>query len=202
MKISTAEFVKSCSAPSQTPNSDGRPEYAFIGRSNVGKSTLINMLTGRKGLAKTSQKPGKTQLLNYFNINDSFYIVDLPGYGYAKTPKNIREGFRKLIEGYILGSEDLTNLFILIDCRHEPQSIDIAFIEQMGEHGIPFSIVFTKSDKLSETKLRQNIENYKNELLKSWEDLPPIFITSGEKLRGADELLEYIEEINQSIKQG
>lgn len=202
MKILTAEFVKSCSAPSQTPNSDGRPEYAFIGRSNVGKSTLINMLTGRKGLAKTSQKPGKTQLLNYFNINDSFYIVDLPGYGYAKTPKNIREGFRKLIEGYILGSEDLTNLFILIDCRHEPQSIDIAFIEQMGEHGIPFAIVFTKSDKLSETKLRQNIENYKNELLKSWEDLPPIFITSGEKLRGADELLEYIEEINQSIKQG
>lgn len=202
MKISTAEFVKSCSAPSQTPNSDGRPEYAFIGRSNVGKSTLINMLTGRKGLAKTSQKPGKTQLLNYFNINDSFYIVDLPGYGYAKTPKNIREGFRKLIKAYILGSENLTNLFILIDCRHEPQSIDIAFIEQMGEHGIPFSIVFTKSDKLSETKLRQNIENYKNELLKNWEELPPIFITSGEKLRGADELLEYIEEINQSIKQG
>ncbi|MDO4790211.1 MAG: ribosome biogenesis GTP-binding protein YihA/YsxC [Porphyromonas sp.] len=201
MKILTAEFVKSCSAPSQTPNSDGRPEYAFIGRSNVGKSTLINMLTGKKGLAKTSQKPGKTQLLNYFNINDSFYIVDLPGYGYAKTPKNIREGFRKLIEGYILGSEDLTNLFILIDCRHEPQKIDLAFIEQMGEHGIPFSLVFTKSDKLSESRLQQNIEEYKNELLKSWEDLPPIFITSGEKQRGADELLEYIEEINLSIKQ-
>lgn len=194
MEITKAIFVSSSSKTEECPT-DGRMEIAFIGRSNVGKSSLINMLTHSKGLAKTSSTPGKTQLINHFLINDSFYIVDLPGYGYAKVPKGMRNSFKSMIYGYILSREELVNLFILVDIRHDPMKIDVDFINEMGEAGVPFSIVFTKADKLSKSALSQHVEAYQNELLESWEELPPMFVTSSEKGTGRDELLQYIESI-------
>ncbi len=199
MEIKKAEFVISNTDVKLCPT-NGLPEYAFIGRSNVGKSSLINMLTNRKGLAKTSQKPGKTLLINHFVINDEWYLVDLPGYGYATAGKSTRDKLKKIIEGYILFREQLTCLFVLLDCRHEPQTIDLEFMEWLGLSGIPFSIVFTKSDKLSKSKLNENMNTYRQKLAESWEELPPVFITSSEKAEGRDELLEYIDEINRSLK--
>lgn len=179
--------------------SDGKPEYAFIGRSNVGKSSLINMITGRKGLAMTSQKPGKTQLINHFEINDEWYLVDLPGYGYAQRGKEGRERIRGIIEDYILERAELTCLFVLLDCRHEPQKIDLEFMEWLGENGIPFVIVFTKIDKLSKGRLKDNVDKYTAALLESWEELPPVFYTSSEHKTGKDEILDYIEEVNRGL---
>ncbi|HOS46428.1 MAG: YihA family ribosome biogenesis GTP-binding protein [Bacteroidales bacterium] len=194
MEIKTAEFVISNSDVRKCPQT-GLPEYAFIGRSNVGKSSLINMLTNKKGLAMTSSKPGKTLLINHFIINDEWYLVDLPGYGYASRGKSIRNQLRQLIENYILYREALTNLFVLVDCRHEPQKIDVDFMYWLGVNGVPFSIVFTKADKLSTHRLNENINLYKEKLLESWEELPPVFITSSEKGVGREELLGYIEKI-------
>ena len=193
MIIKSAEFVISNTDVKKCPAST-LPEYAFIGRSNVGKSSLINMLTQRKGLAMTSQKPGKTQLINHFLINNEWHLVDLPGYGFARVGQSNRERLKSIIEDYILEREQLTNLFILLDCRHEPQKIDLEFIEWAGENGVPFALVFTKADKLSKGKLASNIEAYKQTLLESWEELPPIFITSSEAKEGRDELLNYIED--------
>lgn len=198
MIIKSAEFVISNTDVKKCPASS-LPEYAFIGRSNVGKSSLINMLTQRKGLAMTSQKPGKTQLINHFLINNEWHLVDLPGYGFARVGQSNRERLKSIIEDYILEREQLTNLFILLDCRHEPQKIDLEFIEWAGENGVPFALVFTKADKLSKGKLASNIEAYKQILLESWEELPPIFITSSEAKEGRDELLNYIEDINKTI---
>ena len=178
----------------------GLPEYAFIGRSNVGKSSLINMLTGRSGLAKTSQTPGKTMLINHFIINKSWYIVDLPGYGYAQRGKKAQEQLREIIESYILGRVEMTNLFLLIDSRHAPQKIDLEFMDWLGENEVPFSIVFTKLDKLGVNAGKLKIEEYKKVLLEHWEELPPLFATSSEDGRGREELLDYIEQINTSLK--
>ena len=176
------------------------PEYAFIGRSNVGKSSLINMLTRRKGLAKTSQMPGKTLLINHFSINDGeWYIVDLPGYGYASRGKNQREEINKIIRNYIMRREQMTCLFVLLDCRHEAQKIDLEFINWLGEEGVPFAIVFTKADKLGPNAAAAKVEAYKKVLLENWEELPPIFLTSSEKGTGRDELLDYIDAINQDV---
>ena len=198
MIIKTAEYVISNSDVRQCP--DGNlPEYAFIGRSNVGKSSLINMLTGRKGLAKTSSMPGKTLLINHFLINGSWYIVDLPGYGYAKRGKDMRDKLRRMIEGYVGQREQMTNLFVLVDIRHKPQAIDLEFINFLGENGIPFSIVFTKADKLGPIAGKKMVAAYKEELSKLWEELPPIFITSSSDFRGREELLDYIESINKSL---
>ena len=180
---------------------DGKPEYAFIGRSNVGKSSLINMITNRKGLAMTSSKPGKTQLINHFVINDDWYLVDLPGYGYAQRGKEGRKSIRKIIEDYILERQELTSLFLLLDSRHEPQKIDLEFMEWLGENGIPFSIVFTKIDKQGKQRLQENTDKYKAKLLETWEELPPIFLTSSEHKIGKDEILDYIDGINQTLKQ-
>ena len=198
MEIKSATFVMSNTDVRKCPPGN-RPEYAFIGRSNVGKSSLINMLTRQKGLALTSQKPGKTVLINHFFINEDWYLVDLPGYGYAQRGKEGRENIRRIIESYILGREQLTNLFVLIDCRHEPQKIDLAFMEWLGENGVPFSIVFTKIDKISKGRLAANVEVYQKRLLETWEELPPILYSSSEKKEGRDEILGYIEEINQSL---
>lgn len=198
MIIKSAEFMLSNTDYKLCPQ-EVKPEYAFIGRSNVGKSSLINMLTNRKGLAMTSSKPGKTMLINHFLINGDWYLVDLPGYGYARRSKENREQLQKLIEDYILEREMLTSLFVLVDSRHEPQKIDLEFMEWLGENGIPFSIVFTKGDKQGPMRLQQNVEEYKTKLLESWEELPPIFVTSSEKNLGRDELLNYIEEINKNI---
>lgn len=199
MIIKTAEFIKSSTNNSQCPK-DGKPEYAFIGRSNVGKSSLINMLTGYSSLAKTSQKPGKTQLINHFLINQEWYIVDLPGYGYASRGKKMREEFAEMILQYAEHRMELTCLFILIDCRHAPQKNDIDFINKMGELGVPFSLVFTKGDKLSKLALETSVERYKEHLSTFWEELPTIFITSSTKKEGREELLNYIEQINSSIQ--
>lgn len=175
----------------------GKPEYAFIGRSNVGKSSLINMLTRKKGLAKTSQTPGKTLLINHFSINDGkWYIVDLPGYGYAVRGRKQREEIRKIIEGYILGREEMTCLFVLIDVRHKPQKIDMEFLNWLGENGVPFAIIFTKADKLSKTAAEASVKVFRDELKKSWEELPKMIITSSEKGTGRAELLDYIDSIN------
>lgn len=198
MIIKDAKFVISNSDFRKCPD-DGKPEYAFIGRSNVGKSSLINMLTNRKGLAMTSSKPGKTQLINHFVVNDEWYLVDLPGYGYAQRGKEGRQQISKIIESYILGRKELTNLFLLLDCRHEPQKIDMEFMEWLGENAVPFSIIFTKTDKLSKSKLSLNTESYVNKLLETWEELPPIFYTSSEKKEGGEEILNYIEQINKSL---
>lgn len=197
MQIKTAEFVISNTDVSKCP-AGNMPEYAFIGRSNVGKSSLINMLTGVKGLAMTSQKPGKTQLINHFLVNRDWHLVDLPGYGYAQLGKENRERLKNIIESYILNRAQLYNLFVLVDSRHEPQKIDLEFMEWLGENAIPFSIVFTKVDKLSKSRMQENIEKYKNQLLEVWEELPPIFITSSEKKIGRDELLDYIDSINKA----
>ena len=198
MIIKSAEFVISNTDYKSCPQ-DGRPEYAFIGRSNVGKSSLINMLTNRKGLALTSSTPGKTMLINHFLINDEWYLVDLPGYGYARRGKEGREQLRILIEDYILERTAMTALFVLVDSRHSPQTIDLEFMEWLGENGIPFSIVFTKGDKQSASKLALNVSSYKEEMLKSWEELPPIFITSSETAKGREEVLGYIEEVTKTI---
>lgn len=198
MIIKDAKFVISNTDYSKGP-ADGKPEYAFIGRSNVGKSSLINMLTNRKGLAMTSSKPGKTQLINHFIINDEWYLVDLPGYGYAQRGKEGRESIRVIIEDYILERKELTSLFLLLDSRHEPQKIDLEFMEWLGENGIPFSIIFTKIDKQGKQRLQENIDKYKSKLLESWEELPPIFLTSSEHRLGRDEILDYIDEINKTL---
>ena len=200
MIIKSAEFEISNSTVSKCP-ATSRPEYAFIGRSNVGKSSLINMLTGRNGLAKTSSTPGKTMLINHFFINGEWYIVDLPGYGYARRGKESRDELRRMIEGYVLGRQQMTNLFILVDSRHEPQKIDLEFMEWCGENEVPFSIVFTKMDKLGKVAGGRNVAAYKQRLLETWEELPPIFETSSEDGRGREELLDYIEQINRSLSQ-
>lgn len=196
MEIRNAKYEISNSDVAKCPV-HVKPEYAFIGRSNVGKSSLINMLTRKKGLAKTSQTPGKTLLINHFSINDGkWYIVDLPGYGFASRGQKQREEIRKIIESYILRREEMTCLFVLIDIRHKPQKIDMDFIEWLGENGIPFAIVFTKADKLSKTAARASVERFKSELEIHWEILPKMFITSSEKGEGRDTLLDYIDEIN------
>lgn len=196
--IRYANFVVSSPDVGQCPKSE-LPEYAFIGRSNVGKSSLINALCHNPKLAKTSQKPGKTLLINHFLIDNAWHLVDLPGYGFAQAGKTQREKLRRMIERYCLLREELTNLFVLIDCRHEPQKIDLEFMNWLGEQGVPFSIVFTKADKLGKDRLAANIEAYKQTLLETWEEIPPIFVTSSEKNTGTEELLDYIEKINASI---
>ena len=199
MEIKKAEFTLSAQMVSMCPK-DNKPEYAFIGRSNVGKSSLINMLTNRKGLAKTSATPGKTLLINHFIINDDWYLVDLPGYGFAKRSKKELQKLEQMISGYILQREQLVNVFLLVDVRLEAQKIDLEFIQWLGDSSVPFAIVFTKADKLSATKVNQNVEAYKKVLSETWEELPPIFVTSSDKKQGRDEVLDYIEEINQSLK--
>ncbi len=198
MQIKSAEFLVSSARIDQCPKSN-LPEYAFIGRSNVGKSSLINMLTGKGKLAKTSATPGKTVLINHFIINGEWYLVDLPGYGYAKRSKKDTEKLEHMITTYILDREQMTNLFLLIDVRHEPQQIDMEFMEWLGENGVPFSIVFTKADKLSKAKIQGNVAHYLTELRKQWEELPPYFVTSSETKMGRDEILNYIEEINKTL---
>lgn len=198
MDITHAEFVISNTDVRKCP-AGNFPEYAFIGRSNVGKSSLINMLTGRKGLAMTSATPGKTMLINHFLINKSWYIVDLPGYGYAKRGQKGQEQIKNIIESYILHREQMTNLFLLIDSRLEPQAIDLEFIEWLGENGIPFAIIFTKADKLKSGKLNANITSYLRRLQEQWEELPPYFTTSSENRMGRKEVLDYIESINKSL---
>lgn len=198
MEITNAEFVISNTDVQKCPTGTF-PEYAFIGRSNVGKSSLINMLTGRKNLAMTSSTPGKTMLINHFLINKSWYIVDLPGYGYAKRGQKGQEQIQHIIETYILQREQMTNLFVLIDSRHEPQTIDLSFMEWLGENEVPFAIVFTKGDKLKGGKLNANIRQYLAKLQEQWEELPPYFITSSESRLGREELLDYIEQINKEI---
>jgi GTP-binding protein len=198
MGINKAEFVISNTDVKKCPGGN-LPEYAFIGRSNVGKSSLINMLTDKKHLAKTSQKPGKTQLINHFIINDTWYLVDLPGYGYAQRGKEGRAKIQQIIEDYILERQELTNLFVLIDCRHEPQKIDLEFMAWLGENGIPFTIIFTKTDKISKGKLQENIQAYAAKMLEEWEELPPILTSSAEKKEGREEIVGFIEEINKSI---
>jgi len=198
MIIKDAQFVISNTDYRKCPQ-DGKPEYAFIGRSNVGKSSLINMLTNRKGLAMTSSKPGKTQLINHFIINNEWYLVDLPGYGYAQRGKEGREQIRKIIVSYIINRAELTCLFLLLDCRHEPQQIDIEFMNWLGEKGVPFAIVFTKIDKLSKGALKKNSEAYTDRLKETWEEIPPVFYSSAEHRLGADEILGYIEQINKSL---
>ena len=198
MEIKKAEFTLSAPMVSMCPK-DTKPEYAFIGRSNVGKSSLINMLTNNKKLAKTSATPGKTLLINHFIINNEWYLVDLPGYGFAKRSKKEVAKLEQMIQGYILQREQLVNLFVLVDVRLEAQKIDLEFIEWLGQSGVPFAVVFTKADKLSATKVAQNVEAYKKVLLETWEELPPIFITSAEKKQGRDEVLDYIEDINKTL---
>ncbi len=200
MDIKTAEFSISAPMVSMCPK-DTKPEYAFIGRSNVGKSSLINMLTNHSKLAKTSATPGKTLLINHFIINKEWYLVDLPGYGYAKRSKKEVDKLDQMIRGYILQREQLVNVFVLVDIRLEPQKIDLEFIEWLGLSGIPFSIVFTKADKLSANKAAQSVEAYKQKLLETWEELPPMFLTSAEKKQGRDDVLDYIEQINKELKQ-
>lgn len=195
MEIRQARFIVSNSKVSKCP-APVRPEYAFIGRSNVGKSSLINMLTNNKSLAKTSGKPGKTQLINHFLINETWYMVDLPGYGYAKAPKTETRKWENFISQYILERPNLFCLFVLIDIRHEPQTIDLEFIDWLGENDIPFALIFTKSDKLKDTEVARSIENYKAKLLETWNALPEIFITSSPKNLGKNEILGYIGKIN------
>ena len=199
MEIKSAEFVISNTDVKKCP-AGNFPEYAFIGRSNVGKPSLINMLTGKKGLAMTSQKPGKTLLINHFIINNNWFLVDLPGYGFAQRGKEGRQNIQRIIEDYILEREQLTNLFVLIDCRHEAQKIDLEFMEWLGENGVPFSIIFTKIDKISKGRLQENLKAYQEKLLETWEELPPILLSSSEKKDGREEILDYIDTINKSLK--
>ncbi len=194
MQIKTAEFSISNTEVSKCPK-DGKPEFAFIGRSNVGKSSLINMLTSKKGLAKTSGTPGKTQLINHFLINEQWYIVDLPGYGYAKVSRTQRSSFERFISDYLTKRETLMNIFVLLDARLEPQKIDLEFMNWCGEKGLPFSMVFTKIDKLSSTALQKNLAKYKKEMLKYWEELPPVFTSSSDSGFGKEPILNYIEQI-------
>ena len=198
MTIQTAEFVISNTQVEKCPQ-DNLPEYAFIGRSNVGKSSLINMLTNHSKLAMTSSTPGKTLLINHFLINKKWYLVDLPGYGYALRGKKVQQQLKNIIESYILKREQLTNLFVLIDSRHEPQKNDMDFVRWLGKSGIPFAIIFTKADKLNISKTHQNVNNYMNILHEEWEELPPYFVSSSEKQTGKEEILNYIEKINKSL---
>ena len=198
MKIYSAEFVVSNTAVDKCPK-DRIPEYAFIGRSNVGKSSLINMLMERRHLAKTSSTPGKTQLINHFKINNSWYLVDLPGYGYARVSKKKKATFQKYIENYFLQRKQLVCSFVLIDCRHDPQKIDLDFMQFLGENFIPFSIIFTKADKLTPAKLEKQLNGYKTKLLEYWEELPTSFITSSSSGLGRDEFLNYIDQINKDV---
>ena len=198
MKITSADFVTSSAIIEECPKPT-KNEFAFIGRSNVGKSSLINMLVQRKDLAKTSGRPGKTQLINHFEINEDWYLVDLPGYGYAKTSKKNRAVFQRMITTYIKERPNLINTFVLVDCRHDPQKIDLEFMEWCGMEGIPFSIVFTKIDKLGSSALMKQIARYKKKLLMQWEELPPVFMTSAEGRTGREELLRYIDTVHQSI---
>ncbi len=199
MKISSAEFVISNSDVAKCPK-EAFPEYAFIGRSNVGKSSLINMLTSRKSLAKTSGRPGKTQLINHFIINKTWFLVDLPGYGYARVSKSSKKVFQKFITAYFSKRTQLVSAFVLIDCRHEPQKIDLEFMQWLGENQIPFSIIFTKADKLSKNKLPLQINSYIEEMLKYWEEMPNYFITSSSTGLGKEDVLDYITEINAQLK--
>ncbi len=194
MKINSVKFAFSSGKISQIPP-DGLREFAFIGRSNVGKSSLINMLTGRRGLAKVSGTPGKTRLINHFLVEGapSWYLVDLPGYGYAKASKSVRAGFEGLITDYVRGAEKMWFLFVLVDVRHAPQKIDMEFMEMLGTEGVPFGVVFTKADKLGTNALAASVANYKQELLKRWEELPPVFVTSAEQRTGGEDILEFIE---------
>ena len=202
MKVKTAKFVISNSKVEKCLHHD-LPEYAFIGRSNVGKSSLINMLTNHKNLAKTSGKPGKTQLINHFIINDSWYLVDLPGYGFAKVPKYQRNAFEKFIEEYFLTRKELICTFLLIDIRHKPQNIDLNFMEFLGSSGVPFSIVFTKADKLKPLQTRKSLDFYKKTMLNGvWQELPDMFITSSENAVGKQELLDHLEKLNINSKNG
>ena len=198
MEIRSATFVVSNTDVARCPQ-DGLPEYAFIGRSNVGKSSLINMLTGRKGLAMTSATPGKTLLINHFLINNRWYIVDLPGYGYAQRGHRVQEQIRRIIENYVLHRRQMTCLFVLIDSRHAPQTIDLEFIEWLGENAVPFALVFTKVDKLKPGALKTNVQAYLKHLEGQWEELPPSFVTSAETRRGREELLEFIDNINKQV---
>lgn len=191
MQITSSEFVVSNNTYRKCPEGE-RHEFAFIGRSNVGKSSLINMLLQHPDLAKTSSKPGKTLLINHFLVNNEWFVVDLPGYGYARASKDQRDKLRTIIENYILNREQLTNLFLLIDSRLEPQKIDLEFIDWLGTNGVPFSIIFTKADKLGPERLKMNLKTYREKLLETWEELPPIFVTSAEKRTGRDEVLDYI----------
>jgi GTP-binding protein len=198
MIVKTAEFEISNSDYRKCPK-HGKHEFAFIGRSNVGKSSLINMLTNNQKLAKTSSSPGKTQLVNHFIINNDWYLVDLPGYGYAKVSKKMREKFDELNKGYILKREELVLLFVLIDVRHEPQKVDLEFMQFLGEKGVPFMIIFTKADKLSSSKLNKNLLTYKKKMLEQWSEMPRFFVSSAVDRRGKEELLEYIDELNKTI---
>lgn len=200
MDIKKAQFSTSSPTVSKCPN-DTKPEYAFIGRSNVGKSSLINMLCRNKKLAKTSATPGKTLLINHFIINKEWYLVDLPGYGYAKRSKTEIAKLDQMIRGYILQRQQLVNVFVLVDVRLEPQNIDIEFINWLGQSSIPFTIVFTKADKLPVTRVQSNVAAYKRKLSETWEEMPPMFITSSEKRDGRDELLDYIDSINKQLKE-
>ncbi|MUP46714.1 YihA family ribosome biogenesis GTP-binding protein [Gramella sp. BOM4] len=195
MKIKSAEFVISNSKVELCPKSS-LPEYAFIGRSNVGKSSLINMLTGRKSLAKTSAKPGKTQLINHFLINKNWHLVDLPGYGYAKVSKSTKRVFQKFITAYFEKREQMVCAFVLIDSRHKPQAIDMEFMQWLGEHAIPFCIIFTKADKLKPKELEKNLANYKAEMLETWEEMPVYFVTSATSGLGREDILDYIDGLN------
>ena len=199
MKIKSADFVISNTDIDKCPK-ERIPEYAFIGRSNVGKSSLINMLTGHKSLAKTSGKPGKTKLINHFKINDNWFLVDLPGYGYAKVSKKNRSIFAKFIYKYLEKRENLICTFVLVDSRHEPQKIDMLFMEWLGQNQIPFVIIFTKMDKLSSSQLNKNIAKYKTEMLKTWEDIPEIFRSSAESGLGKSDILKFIEHTNTTVK--
>lgn len=198
MEIKNSQFVISAPTVEKCPK-DNKPEYAFIGRSNVGKSSLINMLCNHKGLAKTSATPGKTLLINLFLVNREWYLVDLPGYGYAKRSKSVQDQLQRMISSYILQRQQLVNVFVLIDIRHDPQKIDREFIDWLGVSSVPFSIVFTKADKLGPVKARQNAERWMESLRDTWETLPPYFITSSEKKTGRQEVIEYIGQINDSL---
>lgn len=199
MDIKTAEFTLSSPRESMCPK-DTKPEYAFIGRSNVGKSSLINMLSRNKKLAKTSSTPGKTLLINHFLMNREWYLVDLPGYGFAKRSKTEVAKLDQMIRGYILEREQLVNVFVLVDIRLEPQKIDLEFINWLGVSSVPFAIIFTKADKLSESKVKANVNAYVKTMLETWEEMPPYFVTSSDNARGRDEVLDYIDQINQSLK--
>ena len=198
MEIKTSAFTQSSATLDQCPR-DSKPEYAFIGRSNVGKSSLLNTLCNRKGLAKTSSTPGKTLLINHFIINNEWYLVDLPGYGFAKQSKSIRQKLQNMISSYILMREQLANVFVLVDIRHDPQKIDLEFIDWLGNSNIPFSIVFTKADKLSLPKSKEHVRKYLDALRETWEELPPYFVTSSVNKRGREDILDYIDGINKEI---
>ena len=198
MEIKQATFLVNNTNVEKCPKQQF-PEYAFIGRSNVGKSSLINMLTNHKGLAKTSGKPGKTQLINHFLINNSWFLVDLPGYGYAQVSKSVKKVFQKFITDYFLKRRQLISAFVLVDIRHQPQKIDLEFMQWLGENAIPFSIIFTKADKLKPMAIERNIEEYQKVVLETWEEFPPFFVTSSETALGKESVLEYIDKINESL---